>query len=240
MIIFVFTIEYILRFIAHSQTWSSAWKFAKSPLGIIDLLAVIPYYVELLTSHRSSTASNVPVPGPALDPLRNATEPLVLPKPVLGSYSSAHLSYVFRTTILKMFRLFRMFRVFKHSSLLQLSIEVLIIALKKSVDALSALLFFALMTIVLFSTLMYFAERGTWDPLNRVFLDGAGRPSRFDSIPASFWFVVVTLTTTGYRLFLHYTVSSTKLVVLNNCFYHNTRLAMVIWCAAAGFVVRLQ
>ncbi|RKP08934.1 hypothetical protein THASP1DRAFT_29278 [Thamnocephalis sphaerospora] len=119
---------------------------------------------------------------------------------ILGSDTT----YVFRITILRLFRLFRVFRVYRHSSLLQathlgqLSIEVMIVAIKRSTDALSALLFFMLMTIIIFSSILYFAERGVWDDDRRMFLTSDGLASQFDSIPAVFWFVIVTITTTGY------------------------------------------
>lgn len=164
-IVICFTLEFIFRVIAHSDTWGSLMNLAKSPLSWIDLLAIVPYFIELAVDRNNS---------------------------------AAHLSYVFRITILRMFRLFRIFRVFKHSSLIQLSIEVLIVALKKSLDALWALFFFAIITILLFSTLIYFAERGTYDPEKKVFVTKNGVPSIFDSIPSSFWFVIVTITTTGY------------------------------------------
>jgi hypothetical protein len=107
-------------------------------------------------------------------------------------------TYVFRLSILRLFRLFRVFRVYKYSSLIQLSIEVMIIAIKKSADALSALFFFMALSTIIFAALLYFAERGVWDEKKKLFVDANGFQSTFDSIPASFWFVMVTLTTTGY------------------------------------------
>ncbi|KAJ9083262.1 hypothetical protein DSO57_1036426 [Entomophthora muscae] len=107
-------------------------------------------------------------------------------------------SVEFRFTILRVFRLFRLFRAYKYSNLLQLSIEVMLIAVRKSLDALMALLFFMIITIVLFSTFLYFAERGSWDSEKKAFINGDGHTSTFDSIPAAFWFVIVTITTTGY------------------------------------------
>ncbi|CAG8588770.1 4454_t:CDS:2 [Ambispora leptoticha] len=79
-----------------------------------------------------------------------------------------------------------------------MTIEVMIVAVKRSIDALSALFFFMVTSIVLFSTLLYFAERGTWDQEKQTFVDAKGNPSVFDSIPSAFWFVMVTITTTGY------------------------------------------
>ncbi|PIL22784.1 transporter [Ganoderma sinense ZZ0214-1] len=54
------------------------------------------------------------------------------------------------------------------------------------------------MVLVVFSTLLYFAERGTWDQTLGVFLNSDGDPSQFASIPAAGWFVIVTITTVGY------------------------------------------
>ncbi|KAI9591167.1 hypothetical protein BDF19DRAFT_499541 [Syncephalis fuscata] len=107
-------------------------------------------------------------------------------------------TYVFRLSILRLFRLFRVFRVYQHSSLIQLSIEVMIVAIKRSTDALSALFFFMAMTVIIFSSLLYFAERGVWDEERHMFVTSDGLPSQFDSIPAVCWFVMVTITTTGY------------------------------------------
>ncbi|KAF9197674.1 hypothetical protein BGZ49_001777 [Haplosporangium sp. Z 27] len=104
----------------------------------------------------------------------------------------------FRFTILRLFRLLRVFRTFKYSSTIIMTIEVMIVAIKRSMDALSALFFFLITGTMLFSTLLYFAERGEWDEDRQVFVDANNNPSTFDSIPSAFWFVMVTITTTGY------------------------------------------
>ncbi|KAF8942973.1 hypothetical protein BGZ47_005940 [Haplosporangium gracile] len=104
----------------------------------------------------------------------------------------------FRFTILRLFRLLRVFRTFKYSSTIIMTIEVMIVAIKRSMDALSALFFFLITGTMLFSTLLYFAERGEWDDARKVFVDANNNPSTFDSIPSAFWFVMVTITTTGY------------------------------------------
>ena len=49
-----------------------------------------------------------------------------------------------------------------------MTIEVMIVAIKRSMDALSALFFFLITGTMLFSTLLYFAERGN---NNRSLLD---------------------------------------------------------------------
>ncbi|KAG0169756.1 hypothetical protein DFQ28_003081 [Apophysomyces sp. BC1034] len=107
-------------------------------------------------------------------------------------------TYEFRFTILRLFRLLRLFKTYKYSNSIIMTIEVMVVALRRSSDALSALFFFLVTCVVLFSTLLYFAERGVWDESLETFVNADGNPSSFDSIPAAFWFVLVTITTTGY------------------------------------------
>jgi hypothetical protein len=56
------------------------------------------------------------------------------------------------------------------------------------------------MVVIIFSTLIYFAERGTWDNSLMTFVDADGDPSNFGSIPAAAWFTIVTITTVSYSL----------------------------------------
>lgn len=60
-----------------------------------------------------------------------------------------------------------------------MTIEVMMMAFRRSGDALSALFFFTVTCVVLFSTLLYFAERGIWDETLQTFVDSEGAP-RFD------------------------------------------------------------
>jgi potassium voltage-gated channel Shal-related subfamily D protein 2 len=68
----------------------------------------------------------------------------------------------------------------------------MMISIRRSRDALLALAFFVLMVLVVFSTLLYFAERGTWDESLETFIDDDGQRSAFESIPAAAWFVLVS------------------------------------------------
>lgn len=52
------------------------------------------------------------------------------------------------------------------------------IAIHRSKDALLALAFFIAMALVVFSTLIYFAERGVWDGTLGTFVDGEGESIR--------------------------------------------------------------
>ncbi|KZT51867.1 voltage-gated potassium channel [Calocera cornea HHB12733] len=156
----MFTVEYLARIAAHSETWSMLFHWSTSFMAVIDLLAILPYYIEIMLRADTTT--------------------------------------IFRWSILRTFRLLRMFRAFSHSNTILLTIEVMYISIQRSADALLALSFFVVMILVVFSTLLYFAERGTWDPALEEFIDADGAVSAFSSIPASAWFVMTTITTVGY------------------------------------------
>ncbi|KAF7978650.1 hypothetical protein HWV62_45162 [Athelia sp. TMB] len=78
------------------------------------------------------------------------------------------------------------------------TIEVMYLSVRRSKHALLAIGFFALLVVIIFSTLLYFAERGTWDTTLDTFINNDGDPTQFASIPAAAWFVIVTITTVGY------------------------------------------
>ncbi|KAI0324400.1 voltage-gated potassium channel [Cubamyces sp. BRFM 1775] len=155
-LVVLFTIEYIARCIAHATSWTRFFKWVISFFGIIDLLGILPYYIEIALQQDTST--------------------------------------LFRFTILRTFRLLRNITANVNSS----TIEVMYLSFRRSQHALLALSFFVVMVLVVFSTLLYFAERGTWDETLGTFLNSDGDPSQFASIPAAGWFVLVTITTVGY------------------------------------------
>ncbi|KAG9048633.1 hypothetical protein FS837_012342 [Tulasnella sp. UAMH 9824] len=159
-LVVLFTMEYIGRFLAHSESWSELLKWAGTFFAIIDLLAILPYYIMIAVRADTTT--------------------------------------FFRFSILRTFRLLRVFRPFRYSNTILLTIEVMYIAVMRSKEALFALAFFVGMALVVFSTLLYFAERGTWDDTLGTFVNSDGDPSQFESIPAAAWFVLVTITTVGY------------------------------------------
>jgi len=97
-----------------------------------------------------------------------------------------------------MFRLLRVFRPFRYNHTILLTIEVMYLSVRRSQHALLAISFFVVMVLTVFSTLLYFAERGTWDETLETFVNINGDPTQFTSIPAAAWFVIVTITTVGY------------------------------------------
>lgn len=68
----------------------------------------------------------------------------------------------------------------------------MILSTRRSKHALLALSFFVTMAVIVFSTLLYFAERGTWDETLETFVDSEGVKTQFESIPAAAWFVLVS------------------------------------------------
>jgi uncharacterized membrane protein YgcG len=137
------------------------FRFAMSPMNVIDLLAIMPFYLGL----------------------------------VVGS-DNQNLAVV---RVLRLSRVLRIFKLGKYSRSLQIFVRVV----QKSSAALGMLVFFLAMITVLFGSLIYYAEAGEWsDTYNgfvRPTIDGEGEEiSPFKSIPLSFWWVVVTITTVGY------------------------------------------
>uniref|UniRef100_A0AC34F9K2 BTB domain-containing protein n=1 Tax=Panagrolaimus sp. ES5 TaxID=591445 RepID=A0AC34F9K2_9BILA len=78
-------------------------------------------------------------------------------------------------------RVFRIFKFSRHSQ----GLRILGYTLKSCASELGFLVFSLAMAIIIFATIMYYAEKKVPD-------------TRFTSIPAAFWYTIVTLTTLGY------------------------------------------
>ncbi|KAL5019910.1 hypothetical protein ScPMuIL_002802 [Solemya velum] len=138
-----FTLEYISRLIVVPNRF----KYIRSMLGIIDLLALLPDYTELLIY--------------AFDPN-------------LG-FSNSFVNVI---SAMRVLRVLRIFRLIRHVP----GLWILIYTLKASLNDLILLSVFLLVGMLLFSSLIYFAEdRET-----------------FTSIPHGFWWALITMTTVGY------------------------------------------
>merc|ERR1719394_1685228 len=155
-----FTFELLVRFLA----CPSKIGFSRDIMNMIDLVAIIPYFITLATI----VAEKEEEIGPRAP---------VAPNNQQGNQAMS-------LAILRVIRLVRVFRIFKlsrHSK----GLQILGRTLKASMRELGLLMFFLFIGVVLFSSAVFFAEGDTDD-------------SHFESIPASFWWAVVTMTTVGY------------------------------------------
>ncbi|XP_069094764.1 A-type voltage-gated potassium channel KCND3 isoform X2 [Pleurodeles waltl] len=137
--VMIFTVEYLLRFFAAP----SRYRFMRSVMSIIDVVAIMPYYIGLVMTNNED---------------------------VSGAFVT-----------LRVFRVFRIFKFSRHSQ----GLRILGYTLKSCASELGFLLFSLTMAIIIFATVMFYAEKGS-------------SASKFTSIPASFWYTIVTMTTLGY------------------------------------------
>lgn len=150
----VFTIEYALRLACTPEVW----RFLFSFFNVVDVLAIAPFYIDLIAGAE-------------------------------GSGSGAPL--------LRAVRLVRVLRLMKLGRYVAW-MRIFGATLEKSAAPVGMLAFVTATMIVLWSSIVYFAERGTWDAAASMWTTSDGAPSYFVSIPASFWWAVVTMTTVGY------------------------------------------
>lgn len=146
--IIIFTIEYLLRVWSsnHEEKYKGSFvgrlKYIISPGAIIDLLAILPFYL-----HR-----------------------------IIG----------FDLRLLRMLRLLRFLRLFRLTAYMK-SAKMISNIFKTRINELVLSLILVLFLIIISSSVLYFAEH--LHPENKY---------KFTSIPATIWWAVVTLTTTGY------------------------------------------
>ncbi|XP_054962894.1 potassium voltage-gated channel subfamily D member 1 isoform X3 [Pan paniscus] len=139
--VLIFTGEYLLRLFAAP----SRCRFLRSVMSLIDVVAILPYYIGLLVPKNDD---------------------------VSGAFVT-----------LRVFRVFRIFKFSRHSQ----GLRILGYTLKSCASELGFLLFSLTMAIIIFATVMFYAEKGT-------------NKTNFTSIPAAFWYTIVTMTTLGLTL----------------------------------------
>ena len=101
--------------------------------------------------------------------------------------------------ILRVPRALRLLRVAKYSPILQ----VFMTAVHESLDALLILVFLIVIALILFATMVHFAERGdSFQPDRPAWIkyhsDGSVSEPPFYSVARSMWWCMATLTTVGY------------------------------------------
>ena len=198
----IFTVEFVVRFF----TCPSKKKFLMSPLYIVDLLAIIPCE----RAHAKNTARPRPppatvVPARALPTdytdrvsLRACADYITLVialasgvPPWAQSSEVASGTKVFRAV--RLFRVFRILKLGRYSS----GMQVFFGAISHSATSLFLLLFLMVICLILFSSVMYLAE-AQGDMTDAECDDLPSGSCYFRTIPTTFWWAIVTMTTVGY------------------------------------------
>uniref|UniRef100_A0A671SRN2 Potassium voltage-gated channel subfamily G member 2-like n=1 Tax=Sinocyclocheilus anshuiensis TaxID=1608454 RepID=A0A671SRN2_9TELE len=149
-----FSLEFLLRFI---QTQSKC-MFLRTPLNIIDVVAILPYYITLIVD--SVSVSDRPAGS--------------------GNNYLEKVGLVLR--VLRASRIFYVMRLARHS----LGLQTLGLTVRRCTREFGLLLLFLCVAMALFSPLVFLAE------------SEMGAKQEFTSIPGSYWWAIISMTTVGY------------------------------------------
>ncbi|XP_036448396.1 potassium voltage-gated channel subfamily G member 1 [Colossoma macropomum] len=149
-----FSLEFTLRFIQDR----SKLAFLRRPLNLIDVVAILPYYITLVVDSTSAGEKR------------------------LGSGSTYLDKVGLVLRVLRALRILYVMRLARHS----LGLQTLGLTARRCTREFGLLLLFLCVAIALFSPLLYLIE-------NEV-----AATQEFSSIPATYWWAVITMTTVGY------------------------------------------
>ncbi|NXN97338.1 KCNG2 protein, partial [Rhinopomastus cyanomelas] len=150
-----FSLEFLLRSIQAEDKCA----FLRTPLNLIDVLAILPFYVSLLVGAASAAG---------------------------GGGRAAGNKYLERAGLvlrfLRALRILYVMRLARHS----LGLQTLGLTVRRCTREFGLLLLFLCVAMALFSPLVYLAE------------SELGAKQEFTSVPTSYWWAVISMTTVGY------------------------------------------
>ncbi|KAF7209235.1 potassium voltage-gated channel subfamily G member 1 [Nothobranchius furzeri] len=149
-----FSLEFSLRFIQDR----SKLTFLRKPLNLIDVVAILPYYITLLVDATSKGEKR------------------------LGSGNSYLDKVGLVLRVLRALRILYVMRLARHS----LGLQTLGLTARRCTREFGLLLLFLCVAIALYSPLLYLIE------------NEMATTQEFTSIPATYWWAVITMTTVGY------------------------------------------
>ncbi|XP_055962914.1 LOW QUALITY PROTEIN: potassium voltage-gated channel subfamily G member 1, partial [Sorex fumeus] len=149
-----FSLEFLLRLVQAPSKLS----FLRRPLTLIDLVAILPYYVTLLVDGAAAGRRQPPAAGSYLDKVGLALR------------------------VLRALRILYVMRLARHS----LGLQTLGLTARRCAREFGLLLLFLCVAVALFAPLLFVAEN-----------EAAASPD-FTSVPACYWWAVITMTTVGY------------------------------------------
>ncbi|KAK2851882.1 hypothetical protein Q5P01_008158 [Channa striata] len=149
-----FSLEFSLRFIQDR----SKLTFLRQPLNLIDVVAILPYYITLVVDNTSKGEKR------------------------LGSGSTYLDKVGLVLRVLRALRILYVMRLARHS----LGLQTLGLTARRCTREFGLLLLFLCVAIALYSPLLYLIE------------NEMATTQEFTSIPATYWWAVITMTTVGY------------------------------------------
>ena len=196
VVIIFFTVEYVVRLACAPRKI----KFIKNAMNLVDLLALIPFYLALALSHLEDvqiigkTGKNTTKIDNFLKGLF-CLELLFSRKVFLDCLYSIKLikSIVyFSGKIVRLIRVMRILRIFKlvrHFA----GLQSLLFTLRQAYKELGLLMLLVAVAILTFSSLVYFAEKEGYD-------EETATEANHWTFVESFWWGLMTITTVGYDL----------------------------------------
>ncbi|XP_056121780.1 potassium voltage-gated channel subfamily G member 4 [Rhinichthys klamathensis goyatoka] len=156
-----FSMEFLLRLLQAQRKL----QFVRNPLNIIDVIAILPYYISLVVDSEDESEEAE---------LHGASRGYL-----------DKLGLILR--VMRALRILYVMRLARHS----LGLQTLGVTMQRSIREFGLLLLFLCVAVALFSPLVHLAEKE--------FAKGkATGPHSFSSIPSSYWWAIISMTTVGY------------------------------------------